>query len=248
VTTVLERGEVLFFYRPRVGVEEVRDLDDVQRFFFILAPDGTCRRRRILVGRKRLPDLRRHERSWAFVAEVAERPEDLRDDVERKTHETLTRGARVQPEARPAGEGRYAIAGHDGHTHLAYVLELPRRPGPAQELFGIEEEASYIVAVANPDAPPPPGVGLRPQRRPHLPAELRARFAGRRFTALDPPDLLDHEGVEIVMIGAADDATRELGLELHRDDERLETADVFRLLRLRPDEVPSEPLTQGRLR
>jgi hypothetical protein len=52
---------------------------------------------------------------------------------------TLTRGIRVQPEARPAGEGRYAIADHAGHTHLAYVLE-----------FGIELDAER-AAVENAD-------------------------------------------------------------------------------------------------
>jgi hypothetical protein len=32
-------------------------------------------------------------------------------------------------EAGPAGEGRYAIVDHDGHTHLVYALELPQEPG-----------------------------------------------------------------------------------------------------------------------
>jgi hypothetical protein len=40
---VLEQGDVFFFYRPRVGVEEVRRLDDVQRFFVVLEPERRAR-------------------------------------------------------------------------------------------------------------------------------------------------------------------------------------------------------------
>jgi hypothetical protein len=37
---LLERGDVFFFYRPRIGVDEVRRLDDVQRFFLVLEPSS----------------------------------------------------------------------------------------------------------------------------------------------------------------------------------------------------------------
>jgi hypothetical protein len=248
MTAVLEQGDVFFFYRPRVGVEQVRGLDDVQRFFFILEPDGRDVLRRLVVGRKRLPHPQAHEREWAFVAEVAQDPAQIRDDLERKTYETKTRGVRVQPEARPVGEGRYLIADHGGHTHLAYALELPREPGEAQELFGIHPEASYIVAVRNPDAPAPPGAGLSPRQRPDLPAEIRERFGSRRFMAVNPPGILDYAGVEIVIIGASKDAERELGIEIATEGESLDTAELFARLRLRPDEVPTDPLVSGRLR
>jgi hypothetical protein len=248
VSRVLEQGDVFFFYRPRVGAEEVRSLEDVQRFFLVLSPDGRALFRRLIVGRKRLPDVHEHERAWAFVAEVAEDPEAFRGELERLEYETRTRGSRVQPEARAAGEGRYAIVGHDGHTHLAYVLELPREPGPAQRIFRIEREASYIVAVRNPDAAAPPGTGLPPPRRPAYPDELRARFGDRRFTAVDPPELLDYEGAEVVIIGASVDAHAELGIELEPETQCLDEADVFRALRLRPGALPAEPLEQGRLR
>ena len=42
MSTTLERGDI-FFYRPRVGIDEVRSLEDVQRFFFVLHPDGASR-------------------------------------------------------------------------------------------------------------------------------------------------------------------------------------------------------------
>lgn len=245
---VIERGDIFFFYRPRVDATEVDELDDVQRFFLILKPDAVDRFRRIVVGRKRLPDPAEHERVWAFVAEVADSPDELRDDLERKAYETRTRGVRVQPEARPAGEGRYVIAVHEDHTHLAYELELPPEPGPAQRAFNIRRQASFIVAVRNPEAPAPPGTGLPPRQRPELPPELMERFGGRRFVPVDTAALLDHERVELVLIGAAEDAERELGIETDAGDERLETADLFAELRIRPGELPVEPLDKGELR
>ena len=193
MSRIIEQGDVFFFYRPRLGVEEVDDLVDVQRFFLILKPDRKRRFRRIILGRKRLPDPREHEREWAFVYEVDDDPAELREEIRGKVYETRTRGVRVEPAARPVGEGRYAIVDHEGHTHFAYVLELPEEPGAAQDLFRIRPEASYIVAVRNPAAEAPPGVGLRPAQRPGYPPELMKRFGNRRFIALDDPQFLDFE-------------------------------------------------------
>jgi hypothetical protein len=243
VSRILERGDLFFFCRPRVETDRVGDLDDVQRFFFVLEPDGSTFFRRLVVGRKRLPDPTAHERTWAFVAEVTKRPEELREELEPKVYDTKTRGTRVQPEARPAGEARYAIVEHDGHTHLAYALELPRRRGNLQKALGIEREASFIAAVRNPDAPAPRGTGLPPRERAEFPQRLLEMFRGRHFAPLNPPDFLDYEGAEIVLIGAAEDAERELGIDLDTRRERLEAADLVRDIRIRlGEDVPAAPL------
>jgi hypothetical protein len=136
MSTELERGDIFFFYRPRVGRDEVRSLEDVQRFFMVLHPQGSSHVREIVVGTKRLPDVERHEREWAFVARVS-RGVDFREELERRTYQTKTRGERVQAPARPAGEGRYAIVDHGDHSHLAYGLELPHDPGEAQRTLRI---------------------------------------------------------------------------------------------------------------
>jgi hypothetical protein len=70
MSEILEHGDAFFFYRPRVGVAEVAGLSDVQRFVVILKPDDHPRYRRLIVGRKRLPDPRSHER--ADVARLLE--------------------------------------------------------------------------------------------------------------------------------------------------------------------------------
>ena len=40
---------------------------------------------------------------------------------------------------------------HEGHSELAYILELPEIPGITQREFQIKKEASYIVSIKNPD-------------------------------------------------------------------------------------------------
>ena len=35
---VVEEGRIYFFYKPRVGVEEAHNIDEVQRVYMILAP------------------------------------------------------------------------------------------------------------------------------------------------------------------------------------------------------------------
>src|SRR4051812_30593955 len=196
MTEILEQGDAFFFYRPRVGAAEVSDLGDVQRFFLILKPDGDRRYRRLIVGRKRLPDPGSHEREWAFVVEVTDDPAELREEMEE------------EPRARPAGAARYVVADHGGHTHLAYALAQAQDDARLQRDLNILPEASYVIAVRNPDAPAPPGAGLPEHRRAQYPPELRERFAGRRFIPADPPALLDYPGAELVLIGAAEDASR----------------------------------------
>jgi hypothetical protein len=248
VSSVLETGDIFFFYRPRVDTPEVDERKDVQRFFVVLKPDRKRRFRELIVGAKRLPDPGAHERVWAFVAEVADSPAELQDELERKAYETKTRGIRVQPEARPAGEGRYALVDHDGHTDLAYVLELPPEPGPAQDAFNIRHQASYVTAVKNPEAPTPQGAGLSPKQRAEYPRELLERFGGKRFIAIESPALLDYEGAELVLIGASEDVSGELGIELDAESESIENADIWRKLRLRREELPVDPLVRRELR
>jgi hypothetical protein len=230
MTKTLERGSMAFFYRAKVDVAQVRGLDDVQRFFLVLAPDSKRVYRRLIIGRKRLPDPAAHEREWAFVAEVADDPEAIRDDLERVEYRTRTRGTRVQPEARVAGSAAYVVVDHDGHTHLAYRLDGQRGPDRLERELGIRREASYIVAVRNPEAPAPPETGLGAGRRADLPSVLQQRFASRRFAPLDPPDFLDHAGVELVLIGAAEHASGELGIDLRPELERRTGAEILAAL------------------
>jgi hypothetical protein len=245
VTKILEDGDIYFLYRPRVDEEQVESLDDIQRLLVVLRPWRDQLLRLLVVGRKRLPEVAEHERSWWFVDRVVRRPEDLHEALDQRTYRTRTRGERVQPPARQAGEGAYVIARHNDHTHLAYQLERPARPGEAQRDLNLEPQASYIVSVKNPHAPAPPGIGRPPAREAELPPELMERFQVRRFIPLDPPDVLNYPGTEILLIGAAQDAARELGLDLDTEVEKAARSTIFADLRIGCHDRPLEPLFTG---
>jgi hypothetical protein len=244
-TALLERGDIVFLYRPRVGHDEAHGLEDVERFYMLLKPWQRQVFRLILLGRKRLPDPEEHDRFWAFVWRVFTNRKALNDELGEQEYATKTRGIRKVAAARPAAEGIYAIARHGGHTHLAYAIELPTRRGPAERDLNIEREASYIIAVKNPQAPSPPNAGLAAHEQAQFPKSLQDKFEGRRFLPVDPPDFLDHEGAELMLIGARENPEQELGIAFEPDKEGAHHADVFKILKL-PRDVAREPLFEGR--
>ena len=250
VAEILERGDLWFFYMPRVRAqpelpfeadERVEGIGDVQGLHVVLHARGGGAYRRLLVGRKRMPDVSR-QRFWAEIERVSESAEGVAADLRRFEYETKTRGRRVQPPARPAGRGVYALASHGAHAHLAYRLEHPRRPGEVQRALRIVPEASYIAAAFNPESPPK--LGRRRAYAGELPAWARGRFGGRKFAPLDP-DLLDIEGLELVLIGASDDVEAELGIHLEPGKEGVE---LLRDLQLDPREHPVTPALDGEWR
>jgi hypothetical protein len=203
-TTTLEAGDIYFFYRPRVGHDDPQGLEDVQRLFVILNPAQRSRYRLVVIGRKRLPepDDPGQRRFWGFVDMVREGTLAIGRVLDEHTYHTRTRGERRQPASRLAGEGVYRIVRHGDHTHLAYELTLPTSPGEIQHDLGIRARASYIVTVKNPEAGSPPWAGLSESQQPHFPRRLHALFRGRRYAPLDPPDFLDYEGTEFILIAA----------------------------------------------
>jgi len=254
VSEVLEKGDVFFFYRPRVGVEHVTNLGQVQRFFMILASAerGPRKFRMFVVGRKRLPEIipgraDPEERNWAMVALATTDPNDVREALSAKRYRTLTRGERILAAAKPVGEGRYWLLVHEDHTELAYVLELPEKPGPAQETFGIKQEASYIVAVRNPELPATSGMPA-PRHGPSYPHDLAERFEDKRWIAADDPALLDFEHAQLLLLGSYQGkaAAEELGIRVKPKHETSKSAEVFTLLHLDRKEVPLEPLFKGK--
>jgi hypothetical protein len=244
---VLEQGHIYFFYRPRVETHEPESREEVQRLYMILHPRGKEKYRMVVIGRKKLPEPSQagSEKYWGFVDRVVSDPKQLEDESLKEQHyDTATRGKRTQPAARPAGEGVYAIVDHDSHAHLAYVLELPKEPGPVQQAMNIEEEASYVIAIKNPETLTPPGVGLSGTQEVHYPRSLQEKFEGKRW--LPPtPQLLDYEGAELLLISAAEDIQSDLGLKLDTDHESGRSAAIFKDLRLEKGAHPLEPLFRG---
>lgn len=70
---LVEEGRVYFLYRPRVNVDHPTSVDDIQRFFMILAPTSRPKApfRLLIIGKKRLPVPEKHERFFGFVEKTA---------------------------------------------------------------------------------------------------------------------------------------------------------------------------------
>lgn len=243
-TEVLEEGDIFFLYRPRVEEEDPSKLGDIQRFFMVLRPRGGKHTRLIAVGRKRLPEVGRHERNWGFVALVTDNERKVERDLREETYETETRGERRQPAARPAGEGVYVISLEDGQMHLSYELELPESPGEVQDALRIRNKASYVLSVKNPERGAPPNVGLAERQKADYPDKLQDIFRGRRF-AREDVRLLDYEGAEILLVGARTDPGRAYGIELEAEEEEPGSADTFRKLHMAKSRHPVKPLLTG---
>lgn len=215
---------------------------------------GGQKQRLIVLTKKKLPEIHSHSRYWGFVEEVGDRFEEIHDDLDKVYYTTKTRGHRTLEAARPAGFGFYGIIEHDGHTHLAYVLELPKDIGRVQKAFHIQKEGSYIIAVKNPSPDLASRDGFEPPERAHLPDELLEKFKGKRWIPVVPVSLLDHEHVELIIIGASDDLKEELGSlgqQLEREEEKdarahnLNDNTLFEELHMSKKTHPPLPLLKG---
>lgn len=128
------------------GEERPGGLEDVYPFYVVLKPQGRELWRLLVVGRKRLPDPERHEFHWGYVDKIADRAEAIESELRGAMP---GEGGRKVEAARPVGEGVYAIVRHHGDMHLAYALELPKRPGLSQRALGIAEEGVMALTVKN---------------------------------------------------------------------------------------------------
>jgi len=186
---ILERGDIAFFYRPRVRSSDAEVAPPgVQRFFVVLMPaDGPARRLRI--GRKRLPDAV-GQRFWACVERVGSLDHVLADQLASEHYTTKTRGARYQPAAQAVAQGSYALVRHDDHCHLVYRAEHAEPVDDLPPDVRMAPAASYLILY---------------RRVPH----------GRAmWTTTGSPAALDHEDAEIVLVSASDEPERELGIDI----------------------------------
>lgn len=183
---VLERGDISFFFRPRVQPADApagtATAPGVQSLFFVLSTAGD-RHRRVRVGRKRMPAAA-GERLWARVERTGSLQRVLADQLEAEEYRTKTRGDRYQPGARPIGQGCYAFVRHGDHVHLVYRLAVIE-PDAADEV-GVPEAGSDLVLFER--------AGIERGERGRL-----------RWTTAGEPALLDEEGAEIVIVGTGGD-------------------------------------------
>jgi hypothetical protein len=248
---LLEHGDIFFFYRPKIDIEEVKNIEGVQRFYMVTSPDNSDVHRIFLVGQKQLPEIvegksNSEERNWALNVLTSSNPDQIRKEFLPAEYETETRGTRRIGAAVPVGEGKYSIVEHEGHSELAYILELPEVPGPTQREFQIKKEASYIVSVKNPDIQVA-GYNAFLKRKPRYPNSLKEKFGHRRWINVDDPDLLNYENTQLLLIGARkEDVEEELGIDIDEEKESTRTAELFTELKVRKEQVPLKPLFKGK--
>ncbi|PRW45162.1 hypothetical protein C2E21_6125 [Chlorella sorokiniana] len=212
---ILEQGRVTFL--SKVGMEEVESLQDVQRFFMLLQPaSGSGGKSRLCVlGKKRLPSARRHERFFGFVEAVADSSEELVQGLGPQQYETKTRGTRHLEAARAVGQGTYALAGHKDHVKLLYRLEVPSTPGEAQLEFTIGEEGAFVMQ--NPEAHTEGDPGL--SERADYSGEKQAEFGSYRWISPRDTQLLDVPRCEFLLIGAREEMPAGLGEQMESEGE-----------------------------
>ncbi len=273
---ILEYGDIFFFYRPKVGATQVKGIDDVRRFFMVTAtesrqPGNEAQKednqlenhitsadagrsntptwyRLFTIGKKSLPevrhtDARRSERYWAKIGGI------FRDSRE-LTNELLSSEFREGDSARPVGEGKYAIVNHENHAELAYILEMPKDPGGAQEELGIEKEASYIVSVINPKVPITQGFPSAEQPPQYPQSILDSLGEAENFIPLSKDiRLIDFLNAQVILIGARegkDVLKREIGIDIKDEEESERTTDIFTKLQIERNRTPIKPLIEGK--
>jgi hypothetical protein len=173
-----------------------------------------------------------------LVDRVMDNPRQVHEALGPQSYRAPSGRMAVLPPARPAGEGVYALARHGDHVHLAHVLEHPRRGGPVQRELWIEDQASFILNVRNPEF-------IERPEYPDYPPGLRALFQERKFLAADPPAFLDYEHTELLFIAVRRAVDRELGISIQRDDEARRSMEIVQELKIRRLDAPIGPLFEG---
>lgn len=196
MTTVLERGDIAFFYRPSVQPADALVVEPGVQSFFVVLSSAHGPHRRVRIGRKRMP-APTGERFWARVERVGSLQRVLADQLEAEQYTTKTRGERYQPGARPIAQGCYAFVRHDDHIHLVYRADQPEPDVPAE--VRVPEAMSHIVLFSR---------GDMPERFARMP---RGRAI---WTTEGDPALLDDEGYELVLVGVDDEPERALGIDV----------------------------------
>src|SRR5919198_4644161 len=150
--------------------------------------------------------------------------------------------------------GKYTIVKRQNHAELAYIREMPKEPGEAQQELGIEKEASYVISVINPRKPAASSVadgGKYPSTEeiPAYPEEVLREFGNTDiFVSLSKDTkLIDYQNGQIILSGARegrDVIKTEIGIEI---GESSQSADIINKLKVRKNQVPIRPLTEGKL-
>ncbi|AIK97238.1 hypothetical protein [Candidatus Odyssella acanthamoebae] len=196
--SVLQKGNIYFFYRPKVQHSYAHSIDDVQGLLLVFKPTDLNKYIILRVGKKRLPEATSY---FAFVEKVCSTIEELKAQFKGEHYKTATEGERKMSAAQCVGEGKYLFLGHEQHTHLCFQLTDFEETNTLQKEFHLTAQADYLISVKNPHTSSPTGAGLPRQEKANYPLNLQNNFDDYRFIPLISPEYLNYEGAEFIIIG-----------------------------------------------
>ncbi|KAJ7962652.1 F17F16.3 protein [Quillaja saponaria] len=172
---IQERGEIFFFYRPKVNKEEAHSAEDVQRLKVVLRP------------------------------EFGERP------VEEKQEPNSGKEGAIAKKSKGGGT--------DNEAGSAKTTSTASEGGHGSQEVIIEKQPLFRFIVMGRKSLPDPSKKSGPYWGFVEIVNTNAEDVKTVLKGTDPPDFLNYEGCEFLLISASDDIQDELGLELETDQE-----------------------------
>src|ERR687888_367952 len=75
----------------------------------------------------------------------------------------------------------------------------------------------------------------------------KVNIGDRRWIDVEDPELLNYENTQVLLIGARKkDVEEELGIDIDEQKETEKSADMFKELKIRKEQVPLKPLFEGK--
>ena len=73
------------------------------------------------------------------------------------------------------------------------------------------------------------------------------KFGNKRWINVEDPELLNYENTQLLLIGARKkDIEEELGIDIDEQKETESSADIFKELKIKKEQVPLKPLLKGK--
>ena len=229
---ILEKGNIYFFYRARVGVDHPKSAAEIARSFIVLRPDADEKKdcRLIALPKKKLPRSG-HDRFMAILLNAHVSYDELH----------LFLGADVEGDGEESnkvsvafGEGVYALVSTAGgrESHLVYSLTVPSELGQVQHELGLgSKKGCFIVSTKNPEFPMPINAKMV-HGGPEYSDDIKAGFHGRRWAPLQPQHL-EYDSTYLLLIGESHGAEKIFAeQDVAGELEELADADLDRMHRL----------------
>ncbi|WP_010299694.1 hypothetical protein [Candidatus Odyssella thessalonicensis] len=194
--SVLQKGNIYFFYRPKVQHLFAHTIDEVQGLLLVFKPVDLNKYIIVRVGKKKLPEDSPY---FAFVEKVCSSLEDLKEAFKEEHYETSTQENKDVGAAQCVGEGKYLFLDHEQHTHLCFQLTNMAAASDLPKEFHLTPSGDYLISVKNPQKSST--AGLPSQEKATYPLGLQNNFGDYRFIPLNSPEYLNYEGAEFLIIG-----------------------------------------------